>query len=334
MGKRVWKNLGYGTHNRALMARFVSFLTLHLILTTATFSILFCCIDAAQPSRRRYGPSSTSSTSSSSSYDRLISTFSPQGRLEQVEYSSQAATRTILITIDRDRNQILVVAPTTGSRLEPIFMAYPDDTTNDTNRTDGGGFKAWMIGTGIAGDVLWLRDFLRQQALDHAIVWDNDRTSLLETLAQDAERHCHRRTFVAGARPLGAAIGLFGFSNNKRHDNDNDNLSPALAKVSGWSGASTNLEFAYLGPHQEELAAFVEKRKRTMIDTSAQSAIVDTLLDAAQQVLGTKTSLDLWIVSSDGGTRQYTNVCDRASRRRLHAWLVESENKIAPRIEK
>lgn len=269
----------------------VGFLFSLLILIVASSTR---CVNAAQPSRRRYV------SSSSTSYDRLISTFSPEGRLEQVEYSAQAATRTILATIDREENKIIVVAAI-GSRLQPIFNDYSDTASTCS-------FQAWMIGTGIAGDVLWLRDFLRERALERAIILD-DTTTPIDTLAKDAETICHKRTFIAGVRPFGAAFFLFGFLDG----------IPEIAKVSGWSGATTRLDFACLGPHQDALHTFLQQQRRKV--DSTQSA-VDTLLDAAKHVLGIKTKFDVWILSADGETRQYINVHDRASRRRLQECLL------------
>jgi 20S proteasome alpha/beta subunit len=324
-----------------------------------TLHCVVVVVDAAQNSRRNSRYASSSSSSSSSAYDRLISTFSPDGRLEQVEYSAQAATRTILASIDRERNQIIVVAPT-GSLLQLIYCGDDDDDDDDqllmddhptevedpSSSTSSSSSSAghhhsennkkkpavllWMIGTGIAGDVLWLRDFLREQALEHAIVWEDDDNTRgggtvrqIELLARDAEIICHRRTFVAGARPLGALLFLLGFLANDDDDHASS-TTPQLAEVSGWNGAATGLDFACSGPHRETIQAFVQQRRRSTsstVGTAAQSSsdvvLLETLLDAAQQVLGTKTNLDVWILSADGTTRQYTNVRDRASRRRL-----------------
>jgi 20S proteasome alpha/beta subunit len=334
-----------------------SWLSLLILITTSTMTLrcVDVVVDAAQNSRRnsRYA---SSSSSSSSSYDRLISTFSPDGRLEQVEYSAQAATRTILASIDRERSQIIVVAPT-GSLLQLIYCGDDDDGDDqnsllddhptavedppsstsssslsaghdhsNNNKKKKPAVLLWMIGTGIAGDVLWLRDFLREQALEHAIVWEDDDTTRgggtvhqIELLARDAETICHRRTFVAGARPLGAVLFLLGFLANNDDDDHDASSTPQLAEVSGWNGAATSLDFACTGPHRETIQAFVQQRRRSTstAQSSAATVLLETLLDAAQQVLGTKTNLDVWILSSDGTARQYTNVRDRASRRRL-----------------
>jgi 20S proteasome alpha/beta subunit len=343
-----------------LLALWQLILLLILPLTTNLLLGTIAVVDAAQSSSRR----GNGRSSSSSSYDRLISTFSPDGRLEQVEYAALAATRTILAAVV-DRQQIIIVAPT-GSLLQPIYIDYSDDDDEATLRSqdavvdrkegeavqeDPPGISAsssstttknnstmtnqkrtvsrivWMMGTGIAGDVLYLRDFLREQALDHAMVWQDvnptDTRHMVQMLARDAEIQCHRRTFVAGARPLGAAaLLLTGGGGAAVDDDDDEDAGPQLALVSGWNGAVTGLDFACLGPHQDAVRAFVQRRCQTaMTLPSSRTAVVhlvETLVDAAQQVLGSKTDLDVWIVSSaHGKIRQYTNVRDRASRRRL-----------------
>ena len=251
---------------------------------------------------------------SRSAYDRVISEFNPEGRLEQVEYSAHAATRNIIAVI-HDNRHIVVVAPT-GSRLELIITSTDVDSINNTpttasTSTSDADHVCWMIGTGIAGDVLWLRDNLRRLAIQNAIEWDNT-TVLVGRLVQELAEICHRLTFVPGARPLGAAAMILSWEKN----------TPGLTEVSGWNGALAHSEFACLGPNHDAIRSLLQRRRNDRKEPL--SIMVTGLVDVAQQVLGKKEPLDVWVLNETGGLRQYKNIRDRRSRRRLEEWIREA----------
>lgn len=258
----------------------------HNLLRCWSFlNLLLTLIQAARSAPR-------SRTSSSFEYDRIISSFSPEGRLEQVEYSAQAATKTIMAAI-QDENQMIVVAPT-GSCLEPI-----------TDEDD-----SWIIGTGIAGDFLWLRDTLRQKIIDSKVIWD-ETTPSVERWVREVADSCHQLTFIAGARPLGATAVVLSWERNN---------VPRILEVSGWNGVAIHSKFACLGPHQDAIQTLLERRP-----TSTLSAMIEKMVDVAQQMLGKKESLDVWVLNKGGEIRQYTNIRDRKSRRRLEEWIRIAE---------
>lgn len=155
--------------------------------TCVLFLLLFSTftVDAAH-SRRR-----AASYRETERYDRSITTFSPDGRLEQVEYGMEASLRGSTVTAMQNR--------------EGICFLVKNSSLGKVHRLD---HHMWLVTAGLSGDARLLASALRDACQKFRLNFGEAPT--VKEVAQLAGRVQHELTRTGGRRPLGCTAIVIG----------------------------------------------------------------------------------------------------------------------------
>jgi len=209
-------------------------------------------------------------------YDRAISTFSPEGRLFQVEYALEAVRRgTLAVGVKCPSGAVIVVQKKLPSPLmdpETINKIYPLDQ---------------HMGCAISGlhaDARILVDYARVQAQIHRLTYDEPMRlhSLIKKLADVAQFY----TQHAAARPFGCALLAISV----------DADGPSLTTTDP-SGTYRTWKATGMGENETAARDFMQKNYKDdmsleAIEVLACKAILSTLEEGFD-----KTKLEIALVS-------------------------------------
>lgn len=170
---------------------FSTFLT-----TTTTITTMVVVVQAAH-SRRR---ANTRQDSRQPTYDREITTFNPQGRLEQVEYGMVAADRGGPVAVLKHTQH-----NNDSRRHDNSIYMMLEDSLQKVHRIDDNKF---LITTGLSGDGRLLARLVRTMCQQHWL--DYGEVATCREAVAMAAGECHAMTRTAGARPLGCHAILVG----------------------------------------------------------------------------------------------------------------------------
>ena len=124
-------------------------------------------------------------------YDRVITDFSPDGRLSQVEYGMEASRR----------GSTVVVVPTPAG----IGVVLHASSSGKIHRLD---HHIWLITAGLSGDARFLASHLRQRCQQHRLDYGEPPTT--QQVAAMAGQFQHYLTRAGGVRPLGCTTLVVG----------------------------------------------------------------------------------------------------------------------------
>jgi 20S proteasome alpha/beta subunit len=164
------------------------------LVVVSLFVLLFARTEGAHSRRRpivRYGGQNIK-------YDRSITTFSSDGRLQQVEYGLEAANRgeSVVAALVNESVAIILVRGTHGS--------------DKIHRIDS---HILLATAGLAGDGRYLASLLRSACQRHLLSYGEVPT--VEEVAEYAAQYQHDLTKTPGARPLGCTAIVIGVSNSR-----------------------------------------------------------------------------------------------------------------------
>lgn len=147
-------------------------------------------------------------------YDRVITDFSPDGRLSQVEYGMEASKR----------GSTIVTVPTPAG----ICVVIHNSSFGKIHRID---HHIWLLTAGLSGDARFLASHLRQSCQQHRLDYGEPPTT--QQVAMMAGQFQHYLTRSGGVRPLGCTALVLGID-PVAHDDDNydgnntDNVASSL----------------------------------------------------------------------------------------------------------
>jgi 20S proteasome alpha/beta subunit len=155
-------------------------------ITGWIFLLLLVTVSHAAHSRRRIVI-----TREKESYDRVITDFSPEGRLSQVEYGMEAS-----------RRGSTIAATTTDSG---ICLVIHNSSFGKVHRID---HHIWLVTAGLSGDARFLAGHLRTSCQRHRMDYGEAPTT--EQVAHMAGQFQHYLTRAGGIRPLGCTALVLG----------------------------------------------------------------------------------------------------------------------------
>lgn len=138
-------------------------------------------------------------------YDRAIVMYTPDGRLLQVEYASEAVKYGSPVVAIRGKDFAVVVTRTKDSDplLDPIEKIHMIDD------------NIGAAGAGFTGDINLLIDHARVHAQRHRLVFEDpvDVKSVVKSIG----KFMYEFTRYGGVRPLGAALIIIGSDKAGKH---------------------------------------------------------------------------------------------------------------------
>jgi proteasome alpha subunit len=138
-------------------------------------------------------------------YDRAIVMYTPDGRLLQVEYASEAVKYGSLVVAIRGKDFAVCVTRTkdTDPLLDPIEKIHMIDE------------NIGAAGAGFTGDINLLIDQARIQAQRHRLVFEDPID--VKSVVNNIGKFMYEFTRYGGVRPLGAALILIGSDKAGKH---------------------------------------------------------------------------------------------------------------------
>jgi 20S proteasome alpha/beta subunit len=167
--------------------------------------------------RRSTSQSDVSGSHARDAYDRSVTTFDPTGRLLQVEYAREAASKSataVVAALLYKETIYVAIATKQKRRRRNSLNAWQEQQQrllrHYMQRIDS---QLFMIPTGLAGDARWVASHLRTQAqverFQHGEAW-----TVTQAATALSQIH-HDLSHTPGARPLGTACWLLGLDGTK-----------------------------------------------------------------------------------------------------------------------
>ena len=124
-------------------------------------------------------------------YDRSITTFSPDGRLKQVEYGMEATLR---------GSPVAAIQSEHG-----ICFLVQNSSHGKVHRLDD---HMWLVTAGLSGDARFMAKYLREYCQQIRLSYGEP--PLASEIARQAADFQHRLTRVGGVRPFGCTAMVLG----------------------------------------------------------------------------------------------------------------------------
>lgn len=146
-----------------------------------------------------------------SSYDKEITTFTPDGRLAQVEYGLEASARGSTVGVLQVDGEF----PDEGGNNNnggAVCICIENSSFGKMHRID---HHLWLVTSGLSGDARMLAGLLRQNCQQHRQAYGEAPTT--KQAATMAAEVLHTITRTGGYRPVGIATILVGVSDEGGH---------------------------------------------------------------------------------------------------------------------
>ncbi|KCV72600.1 20S proteasome subunit alpha 5 [Fonticula alba] len=226
-----------------------------------------------------------------SEYDRGINTFSPEGRIFQVEYAIEAIKLgSTAIGIQTSEGVILAVEKRVVS---PLIEPQSVEKISEIDRHVG------CVWSGLMGDSRTLVEHARVEALNHTFTYDEPMRieSLAQSICDLALRFgegVHGQRAIM-ARPFGVALLLAG----------HDDRGPQLYHTDP-SGTFTRQDAKAIGAGSEGAQASLREHfRKDMTLADAERLALKILGEVMEERLSSQ-NIDVASVTASGGYRLYT----------------------------
>mmetsp|Transcript_7477 Transcript_7477/g.25287 ORF Transcript_7477/g.25287 Transcript_7477/m.25287 type:complete len:246 (+) Transcript_7477:95-832(+) len=221
-----------------------------------------------------------------SNYDHMISVFSPQGRLYQIEYAFKAATSGGNTGVAvRGASSVAVVT----QRKVPDRLLDPTTIRSIFPITD----KIGCLLIGLTPDVMAQVQRLRYESTEYRFQYGYDMPP--HVLAQRIADISQTYTQEASLRPMAVYILLVAMDEEK---------GPQLFRIDP-AGHFLPYKAASIGTREQEATNFLERRVE-QLTTMDDAATVQLAIQAMQSVLATDfkgSELEVGVVTQDASFR-------------------------------
>jgi 20S proteasome alpha/beta subunit len=215
-------------------------------------------------------------------YDRAITTFSNDGRLQQVEYGMEAANRgDSVVAAKINQTLALLVVPATAGG-------------NKIHRIDA---HILMATAGLAGDGRALASALRSSCQRHLLSYGERPT--VQEAAQMAAQIQHDLTKTAGARPLGCTAIVVGVDESTCSTNDDGVLGEVQIYHTDPGGVLEHCTYCVAGKNKNQILTGISDTYDERDDSSSVSLstkVASKTLKLLKSSDDKAEKCDLWLV--------------------------------------
>lgn len=216
-------------------------------------------------------------------YDRAITTFSPDGRLQQVEYGLEAANRGESVVTALVNKTMAIIALRGTDKLHRIDS------------------HILLATAGLAGDGRALASALRTSCQRHLLSYGE--TPTVKEVAEYAARLQHDLTKTAGARPLGCTGIVIGVTSSRR----SDTAGEVQIYQTDPGGVMEQCIYCVAGKRNHLILKSLVERSGDTEEVTGETAfsLTSKILSSIAEVESEDSSglVDLWIIRADHGKR-------------------------------
>lgn len=188
-------------------------------------------------------------------YDNDITTWSPQGRLHQVEYAMEAVKQGSATVGAKNKTHTVLVA---------LKRAPQTDLSSHQAKTFKLDRHLGMTIAGLNSDARVLARFIRTEAMNHRYVYNDPiPVARLVTRVADKSQRC---TQVASKRPFGVGLLIGGY----------DQQGPHLFQTCP-SGQFYNYKAVAIGARAQSAKTYLEKHYAVFEDCTTEELVVHCL---------------------------------------------------------
>ncbi|KAG9390971.1 Proteasome, subunit alpha/beta [Carpediemonas membranifera] len=214
-------------------------------------------------------------------YDSDVTTYSPQGRLHQVEYAMESQKLGSVITGVRSNTHVVLAAIKRSSG--PLCSYHEKIFDVDSH--------CGIALAGLAADGRGLCRYLRREAMDHQYVYNSEVP--IERLVLGLADKSQQRTQIEGSRPYGVSLIVGG----------HDRTGPRLFQTCP-SGNCYEYYACALGQRAQSAMSFFDRNKEKIAE-STEAELVRLAFDALRTTLSedgdlTPASISVAIAGADG----------------------------------
>ncbi len=210
-------------------------------------------------------------------YDRAIVTFSPDGRLFQVEYAREAIKRAATCTAIKFKDGVVLAA------LRPCDKLSDDRGSRKVHQIDE---HIGAVSAGLVGDTRVLVNYARQRGQVYRISYQEkiDVRSLAEEIGDYKQQH----TQYGGLRPMGVSFLVGGVYNGEPLIFETD----VGGDIYGWNAQ-------VIGKGREGGDKVLEdKWKKSLTESKAKSLAVEVLEEGSTDM--NKNTVKMAVITEDG----------------------------------
>jgi 20S proteasome alpha/beta subunit len=266
--------------SRVAASAILSWLAVFVFFTAYTSTCTLSLVEAAHSRRRAVGRGTGSPR-----YDRSITTFDQSGRLLQVEYGMEAASR----------GETVLAVWTEGG----IYVLVKTSSSHKVHRIDE---HLWLFTAGLSGDSSALASSLRSSCQQHRLSYGE--ASTVEQAARQAASLQHQLTRTGGARPLGCTAIVVG-------------IDPTASGAAGNSrvfrtdpgGILEDCLWSVAGKDHDKLMTEMARRYDGFSKTANETTVVTEMLSAMSSLVGRDddSSVDIWMFKPNSKRRGKTH---------------------------
>ncbi|KAL0237176.1 hypothetical protein PCE1_000573 [Barthelona sp. PCE] len=217
----------------------------------------------------------------SSEYDKDVSTFNPEGKLQQIRYAFEAVKLGACI--------VGLVSEESGAVVIASYRRKFEDLAECAKKTVKLYDHMGMTVSGLNADVIYLIDYLQQEADNWDYVYESDIP--IQKIANNLALKIHKRTIRYGNRPYGVGVLLAGV----------DRTGPKLYCLYP-SGSAYQFHCHTLGARSESAKTYLDVNAEAFKTASTEELILHAIralnTTLKQETLSAEL-IDVSIVTND-----------------------------------
>lgn len=241
-------------------------------------------------------------------YDGDITTWSPAGRLYQVEYAMESVKQGSATVGVKSKSHVVLVALKRSPTAELASYQEKIFTVDD---------HCGMSATGLISDGRVLARMMRSQCMEHRYLYDAEQP--LQRLACDVADKYQMGTLFGGRRPYGVGLLMAGYDQTGAH---------LLQTVP--SGDYYDFKATAMGSRSQSARTYLEKHFEAF-----EGCTLDELVTHALKALSNTTGEDVKLntlnttVAIVGKDTPFTVFTDEGARKWLDALVMRAEDRVA-----